>query len=588
MSVLHSRGLLGDLALDCALRAAQLHATTSPAATSIERALRKELSDGALGSTGSLEDAKVWAEKDATLTAAAMVERCILARIGERDGKPPTKLLKSLMTRAMVAKTEHELLRTMKAVVAATGDDTLAAKIATESMKEVLQLRLPTELPSSYGGAEAVTKLKIDLIEAGLPKEVVTAAFPPGGAEKIDSATITSWLAVQLTMEQCGQLLSQIRERKVLVHGGGRQQTQAPRSIGGVGSQRRVRDFKEIAVRLKAKKAELHRWFREYEILATALLRAKTQAAGRTMRSSNLSAPLQSLLGRIPPVMTKEQLADPTWLPDTDGLSKASTGDTAFVDALRRLRTHTDEATRLAGINAEALVASIISARSDIAHRITEGLSPVLDAGPDGPAADSLRTASFCSGRHLAIARHFPRSVLPPQAWLHTTLYSQTGTPTLDKHALLVLEGWRVVLRNSVDQASMLLNGAEATLQGILLVSRTQAMTQHEIMPPAVAQLPLSVVMNIQPGEAANMDITPADVTNIITSSIAPLLDPPAGLDSAPPTQIPVGHPSLTVQTTAGITSTDSSNDDDSAPTTSDNDQSDEDLYEEGVSEEDA
>ena len=44
----------------------------------------------------------------------------------------------------------------------------------------------------------------------------------------------------------------------------------------------------------------------------------------------------------------------------------------------------------------------------------------------------------------------------------------------------------------------------------------------------------------------------------------------------------------MTVQTTAGITSTDSSNDDDSAPTTSDNDQSDEDLYEEGVSEEDA
>ena len=533
MSVLHSRRLLGDLALDCARRAARLQATTSSAATVIERDARKRLSGGAQGSTGSLADAKAWAEKDTTVADAATVERCITDRISERVGQPATKLLKKLMTRAMVAKTEEQLLQTMKAVAAATGNDNLAAQIAAESMKDVLQLRLPTELPPSYGGAAAVARLKVDLMGAGLPEEVVTAAFPDGGAENIDSATITTWLAVLLTMEQCGQLLSQIRERKVLVHGG--EVTNQPRSVGGVGSQRRVSDFKEVGVRLKAKKAELHRWFREHNDLAAALQTAKSQVAGRTTRSSLLSTSLQSLLERVPPVMTKEQLADPTWLPDTDGVSRTSTADTAFVDALRRLRTHTQEATRLAGINAEALLASIIGARSDIAHRITNGLTPVLNAGPEGPDADSLRSASRCSGRDLAIARHFPRSVLPPQVWLHRTLCDQTGTPTLDKHALLVLEGWRVVLRTKVDQASMLLNDAIATLQGVLPASCTDATTQHATMPSAVAQMPPPEVMYIQPEDTA-VHIQPEDTVvpaAVLANMIASLLDPLAGPDGA-------------------------------------------------------
>jgi len=550
-SVLHSRGLLGDLALEFARRAARLHTTTSSTATAIERDARERLSVAAKSSTDSLEDAKAFWEKGSVVADAATVERCITDRMCERVGQPPTKLLKKLMARAMVAKTKEELLRTMAAVAAATGAANLATEIATESMNSVLQLRLPTELPSSHGDPAAVAQLQVDLVGAGLPEEVVTAAFPAGGAENIDSATITTWLAVLLTMEQCGQLLSQTRERKVLVHGGD-EKTESPRSVGGVGSQRRVSAFKEVGVRLKTKKAELWRWFREHNVLAAALQQAKLQVDGRATRSSLLPAPLKKLLERVPPVMTKEQLLDPAWLPDTDGVSRTLTADTAFVDALRRLRTHTQEATRLAVINAEALLAAIVGARSDIARRITKGLTPVLDAGEEGPDADSLRTASWCSGKDLAVARHFQQSVLPPQVWLHMTLSDQTGTPTLDNRALLVLKGWRAFLRNKLDQASMLLNDAVATLQGVLPASCTEATT----VPPAVAQMPPPVAMVIQ---SEGMDVPPAAIANIVASL----------LDNLP----------LPTQTAAAATT-----DDDAARTSSGNDESDEDLDEEDQS----
>jgi hypothetical protein len=319
-----------------------------------------------------------------------------------------------------------------------------------------------------------------------------------------------------------------------------------------VGSQRRVSAFKEVGVRLKTKKAELWRWFREQNVLATALQQAKLQVDGRATRSSLLHGSLKTLLDRAPPVMTKEQLLDPAWLPDTHGVSRMLTADTAFVDALRRLRTHTQEATRLAGINAEALLAAIVSARSDIAHRITKGLTPVLDAGAEGPDADSLRTASWCSGKDLAVARHFQQSVLPPQVWLHKTLCDQTGTPTLDNRALLVLKGWRAVLRNKLDQASMLLGDAVATLQGVLPASCTEATT----VPPAVAQTPPPVVMDIQ---SEGMDVPPAAIANIVASL----------LNNLP----------LPTQTAAAATT-----DDDDALTSSGNDESEEDLDEGGPS----
>jgi len=233
-------------------------------------------------------------------------------------------------------------------------------------------------------------------------------------------------------------------------------------------------------------------------------------------------------------------------------VSRTLTADTAFVDALRRLRTHTQEATRLAVINAEALLAAIVGARSDIARRITKGLTPVLDAGEEGPDADSLRTASWCSGKDLAVARHFQQSVLPPQVWLHMTLSDQTGTPTLDNRALLVLKGWRAFLRNKLDQASMLLNDAVATLQGVLPASCTEATT----VPPAVAQMPPPVAMVIQ---SEGMDVPPAAIANIVASL----------LDNLP----------LPTQTAAAATT-----DDDAARTSSGNDESDEDLDEEDQS----
>jgi hypothetical protein len=191
----------------------------------------------------------------------------------------------------------------------------------------------------------------------------------------------------------------------------------------------------------------------------------------------------------------------------------------------------------LAGINAQALLAAIISTQWDIANRITNGVTPVLNAGPDGPSAESLRTASGCSGRDLAVARHFQRSVLPPQVWLHKMLCDQTGTPTLDKHALLVLEGWRVVLRDKVDQASMLLNDAVATLHGVLPASCTEATTE-------------ATTVRVQ---SDGIVIHP-DLANIVTSLLNPL--------------------PLTTQTAADTT------DDDAPLTSSGDDESDEDTDE--------
>ena len=308
-------------------------------------------------------------------------------------------------------------------------------------------------------------------------------------------------------------------------------------------------------------------------------------------KSRLLHASLKTLLERIPPVMTKEQLLDPAWLPDTDGVSRTLTADTAFVDALRRLRTHTQEATRLAVINAESLLAAIVGARSDIAHRIANGLTPVLDAGAVGPDADSLRTASWCSGKDLAVARHFQQSILPPQVWLHKTLCDQTGTPTLDNRALLVLKGWRAVLRNKLDQASMLLDDAVATLQGVLPSSCTEATT----VPPAVAQMPPPVVMDIQ---SEGMVIPPAAMANIVASLLDNLplptqMPPPVVMDIQsegmiiPPAAMTnivaslLNNLPLPTQTAAAAAAT---TDDDAALTSSGNDESDEDLDEEDPS----
>ena len=79
----------------------------------------------------------------------------------------------------------------------------------------------------------------------------------------------------------------------------------------------------------------------------------------------------------LPPVMTDAQVRDPGWVPPHNGVSKTSTTDTGFIDALRAFRTHHEEATHVGRANAKALVDVLAKIHADLAARINEGLDPV-------------------------------------------------------------------------------------------------------------------------------------------------------------------------------------------------------------------
>ena len=190
----------------------------------------------------------------------------------------------------------------------------------------------------------------------------------------------------------------------------------------------------------------------------------------------------------LPPVMTDAQVRDPGWVPPHNGVSKTSTTDTAFIDALRAYRTHHEEATHVGRANAKALVDVLSKIHADVAARINDGLNPVL-AAPELRKAPELGVALACDNRLLAVARHCPRSMIPPQVMLSSLRKEQRdvpfetvltpaddsseGVPDIELRCLLA--GWRAILLQRLKQVSLLLKASRSTLQDFLPVPEAPA-----------------------------------------------------------------------------------------------------------------
>ena len=195
----------------------------------------------------------------------------------------------------------------------------------------------------------------------------------------------------------------------------------------------------------------------------------------------------------LPPVMTDAQVRDPGWVPPHNGVSKTSVADNAFIDALRAYRTHHEEATRVGCANATALVGVLAKIHADVADRINDGLNPVLSA-PLLRKAPELRVALACGDRLLAVARHCRRSTIPPQVMLSSLLEEARHVPVeavvgagdvSDSYLRCLLAGWRALLFRRLQQVSLMLGRARATLLDFIPEAPASTREQSTGIPPA-------------------------------------------------------------------------------------------------------
>ena len=496
-SILASTGLLDELALELHHRSLQLAGTVNIHAESDERAARSQLTvsanalERAVGGTLAAS-ARTWATGPAAATNFKIVERAIMKRTAnDRATSPRAKEMQALLARCMVAKTETQLADVVSAIGKVTGEDSLAEKTVRLAMEDVTKVKLPATAPEFAGrsdGAAAIGILKSDLRAIGMPETVIGAGFGSGGVKTIDSVTLCSWIAIRMSMEEVGKLAAAIRERKLLVYGSSGNNSGAYRARGGAGSQRRTLEYKTVKARLKTRAKDLWGWVRKYNTLAVGLADSVSKWKERSTRSRGAAPAMHLETHELPPVMTDAQVRDPGWVPPHNGVSKTSTTDTAFIDALRAFRTHHEEATHVGRANAKALVDVLAKIHADVAARINEGLDPVLRA-PLVTKAPELGVALTCGDRLLAVARHCPRSMLPPQVMLSNLLQEQRDvaveavvTPAdasaggvSDVHLRCLLAGWRAMLFRRLKQVSLLLGHARATLRDFVPVPEAPA-----------------------------------------------------------------------------------------------------------------
>ena len=509
-SILASTGLLDELALELRHRCQQLEDTVSIHAGDDERAARSELTSSATALNhnvvGTLSAcARTWAMDQATATNFKVVEQAIMKRIAhDRQKSPRAKEMQALLARCMVAKTEKQLAIVVSAIRKVTGEDSLAEKTVRLAMEDVTKLRLPATAPEFAGrsdGAVAIDRLKSELRAIGMPEIVIGAGFQPGGVKSIDSVTLCSWIAIRMSMDEAGKLAAAIRERKLLVYGPSGNNSGLYRARGGAGSQRRALEYKTVATRLKTRAKELWGWVRTYNTLAEGLADSVRKWKARSTRSQGAVPAMHLEVHELPPVMTEAQVRDPGWVPPHNGVSKTSVADTAFIDALRAYRTHHEEATHVGCANARALVDVLAKIHADISTRINDGLNPVLSA-PLLKKAPELRVALACSDRLRAVARHCPRSTLPPQI-IMSILLDERDVPgelvvthddasaqgVSDVHMACLLAGWRAMLFQRLKRVSLLLGRARATLRDFLpeAVAPTREQSREGLQPTYVS-----------------------------------------------------------------------------------------------------
>ena len=241
---------------------------------------------------------------------------------------------------------------------------------------------------------------------------------------------------------------------------------------------------------------------RKYNTLAEGLADSVHKWKARSSRSQGAVPAMHLEVHELPPVMTEAQVRDPGWVPPHNGVSKTSVADTAFVDALRAYRTHHEEATHVGCANAKALVDVLAKIHANVATRINDGLNPVLSARQFRKAPE-LRVALACDDRILAVARHFPRSTLPPQIMLSSLLEDQRDVPVealvtpadacargvSDVHMKCLLAGWRAMLFQRLKRVSLLLGRARATLRDFLpeAVAPTREQSREGLQPTYVS-----------------------------------------------------------------------------------------------------
>jgi hypothetical protein len=529
-SILSSTGLLDELALELHHRSLQLAGTVSIYAGPDERVARSELtaSAGALNNPVDGACARTWAMVSTTATNLEIVERGIMKRIAdERETSPRAKKMQALLARCMLAKTETQLADVVSAIGKVTGEDSLAEKTARLAMEDVTNVKLPATAPEFAGrsdGAVAIGNLKSELRAIGMPENVISAGFGSGGVKSIDSVTLCSWIAIRMSMDEAGKLAAAIRERKLLVYGSRGNNSGLHRARGGAGSQRRTLEYKTVATRLKTRAKELWGWARKYNTLALGLADSVTKWKARSTRSMGGAPAMHLEMHELPPVMTDAQVRDPGWVPPHNGVSKTSTTDTAFIDALRAYRTHHEEATHVGRANAKALVDVLSKIHADVAARINDGLNPVL-AAPELRKAPELEVALACDNRLLAVARHCPRSMIPPQVMLSSLRKEQRdvpfetvltpaddsseGVPDIELRCLLA--GWRAILLQRLKQVSLLLKASRSTLQDFLPVPEAPAGMEEQ---SGEGLQPTDVSAEEESGETTDSDDAESSTTD--------------------------------------------------------------------------
>ena len=548
-SIMASRSLLDQLAIDFMHRSAGLGATTSIHAKDAERAARNALTLSATTANNAVdgtlaENARTWCTNPTTLTDTKIVEQGVLARIANgRQKKPQAKQMQALLAQCMVAKTETQLASVLEAIKRVTGEDSLATATAQLAMQNVTKLSLPSTAPEFAGqsdGTQAIDTLKKELRAIGMPETIIEAGFPPGGVKAIDSTTLCSWIAIRMSMDEAGTYAAAIRERKLAVYGPCGDHSGVHRARGGAGAQRRVVAYKCVKSRLKKRSSQLWAWVNKHNFLVKGLQESVDAWTTRSSRSSGYPA-LHLDAHDLPEVMTEANVRDPGWIPAHNGLSKSSVADTAFVDALRAWLTHFEEATHVGSGNAKALLSVLAKTHSRIAARINDGLNPVLGALLV-KSAPQLTVALTGQDHLFAVARHCQRSMLTPQVLL-SGLIGQEGRASADTAVnpneisdVLVrclLAGWRAKLLQQLQRVSLLWSRALVTLKDVI-----PAALAAQAEPAAHTETP-----TVLPGAPSTVDSTLERAPSSMSSSAPPedaVQHGSCGTQAAPSSQLQV------------------------------------------------
>ena len=347
----------------------------------------------------------------------------------------------------------------MEAVASAAGPNTLAADTVRRAMKASLSFELPQSLPS---GAADVAQSRADLAAAGLPTQLLDAAFTNEngslrGDDAVDVRSIAMYVGMLISAAQVGKLSSLIRERKVRVYGRSGNNGASAHTTGGAGGHRKAPEYAHVAKQLKKKRAELWTWATKYNAVMASL--AVSTGRWTEFRSSDPRLPPPpAVLDDLPSAMTEAQMRDPEWVPPRIGATLCERVDVGIVDAMRKQRSHMEEADTAGPAHALALVKHLAAVHSAMSNRVINGLGPMLKRDLRG---GSVEEALACTPRLEAIARHLPTSVLPPQVAISPADWGSV------EH-ICALQGWRAVLVERMRHEYTRIGTVLDTLAGVL------------------------------------------------------------------------------------------------------------------------